>query len=104
MIVPNSLIFVVLLVAFGTGWFNYFVFLPKRAVINVKFLIMVGPAAIMIVTVVLAVVDVHAAWLSYLLLALAIACLGIAIPRARRSMEEARARDREIAERRASGG
>src|SRR5208283_4463166 len=68
--VPNTLILIILLVASGFSYMAYFLDIPKRPIMNRKFLMMGGGAALMIFTVVLAVIDVRIVWLSWVLLAM----------------------------------
>jgi len=101
--VPNSLILVVLLVACGVSYLSYFLFIPKRVIMSVKFLMMGGAVGLMIFTVVLAIIDVQIVWLSWVLLATAILWLAASIPQFRNSLAESRARERLMNEHRARG-
>ncbi len=101
--VPYSLILLVLLAASGFGYMNYFLYLPKRPIMNRKFLMMGGAAALMLFTVILAILDVRVVWLSWVLLAMAIFWLVAVIPQFRASLAANRAREREMNERRARG-
>jgi hypothetical protein len=102
--VPTALIVLILVVAFFIGWYSYFAAIPKRLLLSRKFLMMFGPAAIMLFTLGLAVADVRIIWLSWVLLVIAIILVAAEVPDCRASMAAGRAREREIAERRARGG
>ncbi len=103
--VPNPLIMLVLLVAFGIGWTGYFLGIGStpRLLLSSRFLFLGAPAAIMLLTLILAVADVRLVWLSWVLLATAILLVVAAVPQYRKSQASRRARDREITERRAKG-
>jgi|HubBroStandDraft_1064217.scaffolds.fasta_scaffold764698_2 hypothetical protein len=104
--VPNALIMLVLMVAFGIGWTGYFLSIgsSKRLLLSNRFLSMGAPAAIMLLTVILAVVDVRLVWLSWVLLAIAILLIVAAVPQYRKARAMSKAHAREITERRARGG
>jgi len=101
--VPTSLIALILLVAFGLGWISHFVAWPKRRFLNPYFLILAGAAALMLFTLVLAIVGVEIVWLSWVLLATAILWVAASISEFRTALAAARARDRAADEHRARG-
>jgi type IV secretory pathway TrbD component len=101
--VPTSLIITVLLVAFLIAWFAYFMQIPERLILSRKFLLMGGPAAVMLFTVILAIIDVQVVWLSWVLLGTAILWLAASIPQFRSSLAASRARERLMNEHRARG-
>ena len=101
--VPNSLILVILTVAYIPAAWGYFWNWPKRRVANVYFLVLGGVAAVMLVTVIMAIVGVQLVWLSWILLATAIILLIAAIRLFRTALAAVRARDRAVAERMAKG-
>jgi hypothetical protein len=71
-VVPTSLIELILVITFFLGSYSYFFVRPQRLVLSYKFLMMGGPAALMVFTLGLQVVDVQVAWLSWVLLVAAI--------------------------------
>jgi hypothetical protein len=101
--VPTTLILVILTFTFFPAAWGYFWNWPKRRIANVYFLVLGSVAALMLFTVVLAIVGVQIVWLSWVLLVTVILLLIAAIRLFRRSLAVVRARDREIAERRARG-
>ncbi len=101
--VPFSLILIVLLAASGVSYMNYFLSIPKRPMMNRKFLMMAGAAVLMLFTIIVAILDVQVVWLSWGLLAVAIFWLAALIPQCRASLAANRARERELNERRARG-
>jgi hypothetical protein len=99
--VPTSLIFPIFLVAFALSAFAYFLNLPKRPLHSVKFVMMGGGGALMVLVVALAIIPVEIVWLSWLLLGIAIVWLLVAIQVLRVTLAESRVRERRDAEERA---
>jgi len=105
--VPTTPIVLILLAAELFAWFAYFFALNvpgegiRTMAFAVKFVMLVAPAAIMMFTLILAVLNVRVVWLSWALLAVAIALLALAIPHYRRARNDSRARSRAVAEWRA---
>lgn len=101
--VPTSLIMVIMTAAFFSSSFNYFLRFPHRRIANPHSLLMIGAGAVMIFTVVLAIVSAHIVWLSWVLLATAIVWLIGTVRLLRTAIAVRRARDRELAARMARG-
>ncbi len=101
--VPTSLILVILTASFFPAAWGYFWNWPKRRMANAYFLVLGSVAALMLFTLVLAIVGVQIAWLSWVLLATAILLLIAAIRLLRTALAVVRARDRALAERMARG-
>jgi len=102
--VPTPLIMLVLLVAFWPSAIAYLNCWPKRRLVNPFFAVLASDAALMLVTLVLAVAGVQIVWLSWALLAAAILLVPKAVSMYRRGRTIARQKEREVAERRARGG
>jgi hypothetical protein len=102
--VPTPLIMLVLLIAFGPSTFSYLFGWPKRRIINPYFAVMGSIVALMIVTLVLALIDVHIVWLSWVLLAVALLMVERSMTMLRRGRAVLQAHEREHTKRRARGG
>jgi hypothetical protein len=103
--VPNSVIMLVLMVAFGIGWGGYFLTVGsgRRLLLSSAFFFMGTPAAIMLLTLILALAEVRLVWLSWALLTIAVLSVVAAVPQFRKSRASARRREQEVAQRRARG-
>jgi hypothetical protein len=66
---PDMIIF---LIAVGISWYRYFSYLPQQVVLSMKLLILGAPAAFMVPTFTLAVLDVQVVRLSRVLLGTAL--------------------------------
>ena len=101
--VPTTLIVLILLAAFMPSASAFFLRIPHNRLLGGPTLLMVAVAALMLFTLVLAVVDVRIVWLSWVLLAIAILSLVGSIPLWQRAAAAKRARERQRDERRARG-
>jgi hypothetical protein len=101
--VPNSLIMVLLVLAFFPATFSYLFGWPKRRLVNPYFAVLAGSAALMLFVVILAIFDLHIVWLSWVLLACAILSVARSIIMLRRGLAVVREHERASAEHRARG-
>jgi len=101
--VPNSLILIVLLVAWAPSGFSYLFSWPKRRLVNPYFAVLAGSAALMVLTLILAVLGDQIVWLSWVLLVSGIVLIVLSIVMLRRALAVMREHDRQVAERRARG-
>ena len=102
--VPTPLIGLVLLIAFIPAAIAYLVGWPKRRLVTPFFAVLASNAGLMLVVLILAVIGVQIVWLSWVFLAAAILLVPVSVTMYRRAQIVARARERQIAERRARGG
>jgi hypothetical protein len=102
--VPTSLIALVLLIAYFPAMIAYFIGWPKRRIMNPFFAVLAGVTALMVVAIILAIVDLRIVWLSWVLLAGAIALVPTSVIMYRRARAISQERQREIDKRRARGG
>jgi hypothetical protein len=102
--VPTSLILLIWLAAFVICWIAYLSAWPYRRIVNRYFPMLAGSAAFMFFMITLAIIGVHIVWLSWVLLVAAILWMATSIPLFRKARWAARARERDIAQRRARGG
>jgi len=101
--VPTALIEMVLLVAFAPSASGFFMRVPNNRLLGAPTLLMLAVAAVMFYTLFLVIASAQVAWLSWVLLAIAILLLSLSIPAWRHSRVIKRAHDKMIAERRARG-
>ena len=101
--VPTSLIMIILTLGFYCSAFNYFCRFPHPKVIDPPCVLMIYSGAVMIFTVILAIVAVHIVWLSWVLLIAGIVNLVVSFRFWRQALATNRARDRELAARMAKG-
>ena len=101
--VPTSLIMLILIATFLPGSFAYLFGARERRLMTPYFLVFGGNGALMFVTLMLPVFDVHSVWPSWALLGAALILSAATAVMFRRGMAAKDERDREIAERRAAG-
>jgi len=101
--VPTSPIVLILLFAFVPSASGFFLRVPNNRLLGAPTLLMVAVAAVMLFTLYLAIISMQIVWLSWALLGTAILLFAVSIPVWRRSRASKRARDRQVAERRARG-
>jgi hypothetical protein len=102
--VPVSLTMTILFVGFFLSTFAFFFSMPHRPLMDRYGTTMVGTGAVMVLTVTLAIIPVTLVWLSWVMLAIAIASLVLSIQLLRAARVIVRARDRAYAEHIAKGG
>lgn len=95
--IPSSLTLVVGFVTFAMSAFNYFLQMPERLVLSVKFLLMGGSATLMVIVVGLDVAAAYDTLLSWILfLAIVAWCVGTVL-NLRATLAMVRAKSREEA-------
>lgn len=93
--IPASMIVPILVVGFIAGSWGYFLHNPERRVFVPHFVWMTGPAALMILIVVLLIMSAYVAWMSWILFGAAAVITYLAIQALLRALSETRARSRE---------
>jgi ABC-type transport system involved in cytochrome bd biosynthesis fused ATPase/permease subunit len=101
--VPSPLILTILLIAFFPAMIAYLTCWPRRRLVNPFFAVLAGVVALMLVVLILAIVDVRIAWLSWVFLAAAILLVPKSVTMYRRGRAISREYERGLAERRAKG-
>ena len=102
--VPTSIILIVLVIGFAPAATAYLLGWPKRRLVNPYFAVLATSGSLMLLALILDVLDIPHAWLSWVLLLAGFVLIGVSMRMLRMAREVVRQRDQEIAERRARGG
>lgn len=94
--IPASVIVPILVVGFVSGSWSYFLHNPERRVYVSHFVWMAGPAALIVLIVVLLIMSTYAAWMSWILFASAVVLAYFGVQALRKVVAENSAKQREL--------